>query len=473
MVNNRNESQDKNEKHIAIIGGGPGGYVAAIRAAQLGAHVTLIEKDRLGGTCLNVGCIPTKALLHSAEIVAMAKTSQQFGIKLPKPEIDWESVQKYKSDVSLKLQNGVKMLLKSRKVNVIAGEASFASDKSIRVSTGSSVKRIQADEIVIATGSLPIIPPIKGIKDNEDCIDSTACLELSKIPESLLVVGGGVIGIELASAYAKFGTKVIIVEKAPNILPTFDSDLSDFIGEKLKELGVEIHVDSSVEAVVKQEKGSDVHISFKERVVSKHVEKILISVGRKPNFDALNLQALGIKTESGRIAVNEFFETSQKNIYAIGDCVGKAMLAHTASAMGEYVVEKIMGLESAFFEDVNPACVYTSPEIASVGKTEAALKAGGIPYEVGRFDMMSNGKSLILGHGEGFIKVLAGKAHKEILGVHIMGEKATELIAEAALAIRLEATVDEIATTTHAHPTISEAFREAVLAVEARAIHSK
>lgn len=471
MINHQNK--DGNKKHIAIIGGGPGGYVAAIRAAQLGAKVTLIEKDQLGGTCLNVGCIPTKALLHSAEIAEMGKTSQQFGITFPAVEIDWTSVQKYKNDVSSKLQNGVKMLLKSRKVNLITGEASLASDKTIRVVKGDSEERIKADEIIIATGSVPIIPPIKGVKDNADCIDSTACLALEAIPKSLLVVGGGVIGVELASAYAKFGTKVIIVEKAPNILPTLDADLADFIKGKLRELGVEIYVESSVEEVVKQENGSEVRVSVKGSLLSQSVEKVLISVGRKSRIESLNLQALGIKTERGRIVVNEYFETSHKNIYAVGDCVGKVMLAHTASAMGEYVVEKIMGVESAFFENVNPACVYTSPEMASVGKTESELKAAGIPYEVGRFDMMSNGKALILGHAEGFIKVLVGKAHKEILGVHMVGEKATELIAEAALAIRLEATVEEIATTIHAHPTVSEAFREAVLAGEKRAIHSK
>lgn len=462
---------------ILVIGGGPGGYVAAIRAAQLGASVTVIEKEHLGGTCLNIGCIPTKCLLHSAELVEDIKNQgADIGVKVTGVEVDFPQVIAHKNAVSKKLTGGIGALFKMNKVAKVDGEASFIGPRKLSVKKADgTVETMTADAIIVATGSVNSQPPIPGLKENPNCIDSTGALSLEKLPKSMVVIGGGVIGLELACAYAAFGTKITVVEALDHMLPMLDSDLTDIGVAHMKKMGMEFHLECPVQAVEASPVGAKVVCRNKAgETVSFEAEKVLVAIGRKANTASLNLEAGGLKNDRGRIIVNEKMETSVSGVYAIGDCVlGYAQLAHTASAMGEVAAENIMGLSAVYDESTNPTCVYIEPEAASVGLTEEQAKAKGIDYKVGRFPMSANGKALILNGGEGLVKIIAGAKYGEVLGMHIVGPRATDLIAEGALAIRLEATVDELISTIHSHPTVTETLREAALNVEKRAIHTK
>ena len=458
--------------HVAIVGGGPGGYVAAIRAAQLGAKVTLIEKESIGGTCLNVGCIPTKSLLHSAEILAEARNAAEHGINIIINGVDWNKVQSKKDKVVSQLVNGVAGLLQLGKVNIIIGSARFKNSNTLVVTkTDSTTEEVSADRIIIATGSTPVMPPIPGVVDNSDCIDSTGALSLNEIPKSMVVIGGGVIGIEMASVYSQFGTRVIIIEAMPKLLPMMDAELTKYLRKDLESKGIEIITSAKVISVDKKAYNSVVTYKINEETYKIESEKILIAVGRKANVNGLDLEKAGIKTDSGKIQVNEKMETNVKGIYAIGDCLGKIMLAHIASAQGEIAAENALGEESFYDEKTNPSCVYTSLEFAGVGLTEEQAIEKNIDVIIGKFPMTSNGKALIMNNGDGIVKVVIGREFKEILGIHILGPRATEIIGEAALAIGMEATVEDIIATIHSHPTITEAVREAVLATENRAIH--
>lgn len=462
------------ENSIVVIGGGPGGYVAAIRAAQLGVKVTLIEKNKMGGTCLNVGCIPTKAILHSAELYAEIQKGAEIGINAKGVTVDWEKVMEYKNAVSTNLSNGVSGLMKMNKVKVIEGEASFTAAKTLKIiKKDGSAESITSDKIIIAAGSVPAIPPIPGVKENKNCIDSTGALSLPKIPKSMVVIGGGVIGIELASAYSRFGTKITIVEMLPKLLPMMDGELTNIVQAQLAASGVDFHLEAQVLAVEPSPVGAKVKVEAEGREVYFEAEKVLVAVGRRTDTAALNLDAAGLANDRGRITVNDKMETNIPGVYAIGDCIGKVMLAHTASAMGEVAAENAMGKSLVYEQKTNPSCVYVSPEFAGVGLTEEKAKEAGIDYKVGKFPMAANGKAMIMGCTDGMVKVIADKKYGEILGVHILGPRATDLIAEAAIAIRLEATVDELVDTIHAHPTVAEAVREAALATDKRAIHSK
>lgn len=462
---------------ILVIGGGPGGYVAAIRAAQLGASVTVIEKEHLGGTCLNIGCIPTKCLLHSAELVEDIKNQgADIGVKVTGVEVDFPQVIAHKNAVSKKLTGGIGALFKMNKVAKVDGEASFIGPRKLSVKKADgTVETMTADAIIVATGSVNSQPPIPGLKENPNCIDSTGALSLEKLPKSMVVIGGGVIGLELACAYAAFGTKITVVEALDHMLPMLDGDLTDIGVAHMKKMGMEFHLECPVQAVEASPVGAKVVCRNKAgETVSFEAEKVLVAIGRKANTASLNLEAGGLKNDRGRIIVNEKMETSVSGVYAIGDCVlGYAQLAHTASAMGEVAAENIMGLSAVYDESTNPTCVYIEPEAASVGLTEEQAKAKGIDYKVGRFPMSANGKALILNGGEGLVKIIAGAKYGEVLGMHIIGPRATDLIAEGALAIRLEATVDELISTIHSHPTVTETLREAALNVEKRAIHTK
>ena len=462
---------------ILVIGGGPGGYVAAIRAAQLGASVTVIEKEHLGGTCLNIGCIPTKCLLHSAELVEDIKNQgADIGVKVTGVEVDFPQVIAHKNAVSKKLTGGIGALFKMNKVAKVDGEASFIGPRKLSVKKADgTVETMTADAIIVATGSINSQPPIPGLKENPNCIDSTGALSLEKLPKSMVVIGGGVIGLELACAYATFGTKITVVEALDHMLPMLDGDLTDIGVAHMKKMGMEFHLECPVQAVEASPVGAKVVCRNKAgETVSFEAEKVLVAIGRKANTASLNLEAGGLKNDRGRIIVNEKMETSVSGVYAIGDCVlGYAQLAHTASAMGEVAAENIMGLSAIYDESTNPTCVYIEPEAASVGLTEEQAKAKGIDYKVGRFPMSANGKALILNGGEGLVKIIAGAKYGEVLGMHIIGPRATDLIAEGALAIRLEATVDELISTIHSHPTVTETLREAALNVEKRAIHTK
>lgn len=460
------------ETTVAVIGGGPGGYVAAIRAAQLGGKVTLIEKNKLGGTCLNVGCIPTKALLHAAEAISEAKEAAAYGINVEVKSVDWDKVQTKKSAITNQLVSGVTGLMKANKIKVAEGTASFASKDTLTVVKKDGTKEnMTFDKIIIAAGSIPAVPPIPGVKENANCVDSTGALSFEAIPKSLLVIGGGVIGIELATAYSKFGTEVTVVEAAPKLLPMMDGELTAQMRKIMEGRGVKIMTEAKVQSVEAAAVGAKVQVEVGGKVQAFEAEKVLVAVGRRTDTEGLNLDAVGIANDRGRITVNDKMETNVPNVYAIGDCLGKVMLAHVASAQGEVAAENALGEDAVYNGATNPSCVYTDPEFAGVGLTEEKAKELGIAYTVGKFPLMANGKSLIMNGGVGSMKFILGKEYKEVLGVHILGPRATDLIGECALAIGMEATVEDIIATIHAHPTVTEAVREAALAAEKRAIH--
>ena len=463
-------------KTVLVIGGGPGGYVAAIRAAQLGAKVTVIEKEHLGGTCLNVGCIPTKCLLHSAELVEDIKNQgKEIGVEVEGVKVNFPQVIKHKNDISKKLTSGIAGLFKMNKVKKIDGEASFVAPGKLSVKKADgTTEEMTADAIILATGSVNSQPPIPGLNENPNCIDSTGALSLEKLPKSMVVVGAGVIGLELACAYAAFGTKITVVEAMASMLPMLDGDLTKIGVEHMKKMGMEFNLECPVQSVEPSPVGAKVVCKNKAgETVSFEAEKVLVAIGRRANTASLNLEAGKLDNDRGRIIVNDKMETSVPGVYAIGDCVfGHAQLAHTASAMGEVAAENIMGIPAVYDEKTNPTCVYIEPEAASVGLTEEQCKAQGIEYKVGKFPMSANGKALIINGGEGLVKIIADAKYGEVLGMHIIGPRATDLIAEGALAIRLEATVDELISTIHSHPTVTETMREAALNLEKRAIHT-
>ena len=465
------------KKSVIVIGGGPGGYVAAIRAAQLGAEVTVVEKQYLGGTCLNVGCIPTKCLLHSAELVEQIKTQgKEIGVEVEGVKVNFPQVIAHKNAISKQLTSGVAGLLKLNKVKKVDGTAKFTGEKQLEVTKADGSKEtMTADAIIVATGSVNAQPPIPGLKENPNCIDSTGALSLEKLPQTMVVIGGGVIGLELACAYAAFGTKITVVEAMDHMLPMLDGDLTKIGVAHMKKMGMDFHLECPVQSVESSSVGAKVVCKDKSgKTVTFEAEKVLVAIGRKANTAGLDLAAGKIDNDKGRILVNDKMETNVPGVYAIGDCVfGHAQLAHTASAMGEVASENICGLEAHYCEKTNPTCVYMEPEAASVGLTEEQCKAQGIAYKVGKFSMSANGKALILNGGEGLVKIIAGKKYGEILGMHIIGPRATDLISEGALAIGCECTLDEIINTIHSHPTVTETIREAALHAEKRAIHTK
>lgn len=462
-------------KSVIVVGGGPGGYVAAIRAAQLGAKVKLIEKQYLGGTCLNVGCIPTKCLLHSAELMSeIQNKGKELGVEVSGVKLNFPQVIAHKNAVSKQLTGGVAVLLKANKVEKIDGEAVFTAPKTLNVNKpdGSS-ETMTADAIIVSTGSVNSTPPIPGLKENQNCIDSTGALSLEKLPKSMIVIGGGVIGLELACAYAAFGTKIRVIEALDHMLPMLDKDISKIGIEHMKKMGIEFSLECPVQSVADDPEGVRVNCKDKSgKEVSFTAEKVLVAIGRKPNTAGLGLETGKIDNDRGRIKVNNRMETSVPGVYAIGDCVaGYAQLAHTASAMGEVAAENICGENAVYDESTNPTCVYIEPEAAAVGLTEEQAKEKGIDYIVGKFPMSANGKALILNGGEGLVKIIAGREFGEILGMHIIGPRATDLIAEGALAIGGEMTLDELIATIHSHPTVTESLRECAMDTLGRAVH--
>ena len=462
---------------VLVIGGGPGGYVAAIRAAQLGAEVTLVERQYLGGTCLNVGCIPTKCLLHSAELMMeLQARGQALGVLADNVRVDFPQVIANKNAVSKKLTGGIASLLKANGVTKLDGEAVFIAPKTLELTRPDGTKEtLTADKIILATGSVNAVPPIPGLRENPNCIDSTGALSLEKLPESMVVIGGGVIGLELACAYAAFGTQITVVEALDHMLPMLDADLTAIGLRRMKKMGMKFHLECPVQAVEESPVGAKVVCKDKNgETVAFEAEKVLVAVGRRANTASLDLEAGGVANDRGCILVNDKMETNVPGVYAIGDCVmGYAQLAHTASAMGETAAENAMGGDSHYDERTSPTCVYIEPEAASVGLTETQCAAQGLNYMVGKFPMAGNGKALILNNGEGIVKILADRESHRVLGMHIIGPRATDLIAEGALAIKMGSTVDDLIETIHSHPTVTEAVREAALNAEDRAIHIK
>lgn len=455
---------------LLVIGGGPGGYVAAMKAAMLGQEVTLVERDHVGGTCLNRGCIPTKAILQSAELYHQMQNSADIGIMAENVRVDLAQVDRRKQNVVNTLVKGVEGLLRARKVTLMPGEASFAAPDLVTVkkSDGSS-ETIRAEKIIIAAGSKPSAPPIPGI-DGKNVITSTEALQVKELPESMIIIGGGVIGMEIGAAYSRFGVKIIVIEALERILPPVDAEIS---AEYVKQIRgqMEIHTGSRVEKIADKDGKKAVLYTSEGKTCEAIADKVLVCIGRRPDTESLQLEKAGVKTERGAVVVDEEFRTNIPGIWCIGDANAKCMLAHAASAQGIHVAEQIAGKKCGTRMDLVPSCIYTDPEIASVGMTEEQAKEAGIDYKVGRFPFRGNGRSLILGKGTGFVKIIGDSRYGEILGVHIIGPNATELIAECAVAMHLEACVEDLAETIHAHPTVSESIMEAAESFLGGAIH--
>jgi dihydrolipoamide dehydrogenase len=456
---------------LLILGGGPGGYVAAIKAAHLGAEVTLVDKKYIGGTCLNVGCIPTKVLLNTTDLYHTIKTDgKNMGILSEKLSVDWEKLMRRKTNISNSLVKGVEGVLASNGVEIIMGEGKFTSKNQVEVIKEDGTKDIvDFDKAIIATGSEPVILPIPGIR-GENILTSSEILSLEKLPESLCIVGGGVIGCEFASLFSKLGVEVTIVEMLPGIVQNMDQEVVQYLDFELRNEGVEILTNSKVEKFNSGEDFVEITAATPEGEKIIKADKVLLSIGRKSVVDNVGLENIGIEYDR-TIKINKKFQTNIPNIYAIGDCTGGAMLAHAASAQGIAVVENIIKNKSKMDFKTVPYCIYTKPEVASVGMTEEQVKEKGISYSVGKFPLMSNAKALILGETNGLVKFIVDNSTDEILGMHMAGPKATELIVEGALALRLEATIDEILTTIHAHPTVGEALHEAAHGVHGYPIH--
>jgi dihydrolipoamide dehydrogenase len=457
-------------KKLIVVGGGPGGYVAAIAAAQAGAEVHLIEREHLGGTCLNVGCIPTKVLLHSALIYEDIASGSVAGVTAVGLRFDIAELLRHKEQIVKSLVGGVGGLLRANGVHLHTGNATIKSASAVTIDADGSTDTVEGDAIIISTGSVPAVIPFPG-HDLPQVMDSTGALAPEAVPESLLIVGGGVIGVEFASFYNAIGTKVTIVEMLDEILPPVDKDVAALMRRILTDKGVGILTGAKLQSVEAEGDAVTVQVETSEGATRIAVEKVLVAVGRKPNTDGLGLESVGVQTERGAIVVDENFETSAKGIYAIGDCNAKIMLAHAASAQGEAVVSHILTGMHHYNGKVIPSCVYTFPEIASVGITEQEAKARDLDYRCGVFSLSGNGKAKIGGDNGGFIKIIADAEFGEVLGAHLIGPGVTEMIGEPAMVMSMEGTVDDIIRTIHAHPTVSEAIGEAAMSVFGNAIH--
>lgn len=460
-------------KRIAIIGAGPGGYVAAIRAAQLEAQVYLIENREIGGTCLNRGCIPTKTYFRNAQILSDLRNSHEFGIKVEGFSLDGKALLERKNKVVNDLVSGIERLIGSyQNIELIQGKASFKDKNTLNVQlNGGGSKEVEADNIIIATGSFPQMTETKGI-DLPGVITSDDLLELDHVPETLIVVGGGVIGLEFASIYRELGSHVILL--ASRILKDGDKEIAKRLTPMLKKQGIETYVDIRAKEITKDGERLKVVARYKEKDEEIEVigDYVLIASGRAPLVEGLNLEGIGVEFSGRGIKVNDSYETTVPGIYAIGDVNSKGIqLAHVASSQGEYVVETIMGHKPDLNHEHWPACVFTMTEVAQVGFTEEQLKEKGIDYRSSKFMFSANGKALSLGETDGIVKILASNEDNRILGVHIIGPHANDLIHEGALAISNNMDVSAIKRTIHAHPTLSEAFFEAALGLDEAAIH--
>ncbi len=455
------------EYDVLVLGGGPGGYVAAIKAGQSGLKTALIEKNALGGVCLNWGCIPTKTLLKGAKVYHYIKNAETFGIDIPDKKqisINWPNMIKRKDNIVKRLTGGVKVLLDKNGVDTYIGLGSVIDKNTVEVNG----ERIKTKNLIIATGSKPFIPPIKGIEEglkNHFVLTSKEILDLKELPKRLVIIGGGVIGIEFASLFRELNTEVTIIEKAPNILLNVDDEIRQTMLKKLTKMGINIYTNADVLEI--GENGLDVSINNKTEKFP--ADRVLISIGTRPNTD--NLAHLGLELDRSAIKTNEKLETNIKCVYAIGDVNGKYMLAHVASHEGIVAVENILGHETKLDYGKIPSGIYTSPEIAFVGLTEDQAKAQGFDVTVGTFPLSANGKALGEGETDGFMKIIADKKYGEILGAHILSPNATDMIAELVVTMNLEGTMYDIANSIHPHPTFSEAIMEASLSAIDKPIH--
>ncbi|MFK9093207.1 dihydrolipoyl dehydrogenase [Bacillus salipaludis] len=470
------------EYDLVILGGGTGGYVAAIRASQLGLKTAIVEKGKLGGTCLHKGCIPSKALLRSAEVFATAKHSEDFGVMTGEVSLNFGKVQERKNKIIDQLHKGVQHLMKQGKIDVyeglgrILGPSIFSpmpGTISVEMNNGEENEMLIPKNVIVATGSRPRTLPGLEI-DGDFVMSSDEALQLEALPKSIIIVGGGVIGIEWASMLSDFGVEVTVIEYADRIIPTEDREISKEMQRLMKKKGIKLVTSAKVlpETLVR-DNGVAVSAEVKGGVKEFKAEKLLVSVGRQANTEGIGIENTEILVEKGFISTNEFFQTKESHIYAIGDCIGGLQLAHVASHEGIVAAMHIAGKDPSPFDyNLVSRCIYSNPEVSSVGITEDQAKEKGHKVKVGKFSFRAIGKALVFGESDGFVKIIADEETNDILGVHMVGPHVTDMITEAGLAMVLDATPWEIAHTIHPHPTLSEAIGEAALAVDGKAIHS-
>ena len=458
-----------------VIGGGPGGYVCAIRLSQLGIKTACVEsKNALGGTCLNIGCIPSKNLLNFSEKFYSTKNFSNLGIEVGKVKLNLDKVMKNKDKAVDVLTKGIEFLFKKNKVTYYKGTASLKSSNQISVTSSKNKEIIiETENVIISTGSEPASLP--GIKfDEKVIVSSTGALSLNTVPKKMVVIGGGYIGLEMGSVWSRLGSEVHVIEFLDHITPGMDKEISKEFMKILQKQGINFHLETKVESIKKNNKGVIILTSDKnKKKINFNCDVALISVGRKPNTKNLNLSSVGVVLdEKKRIKTDKNFKTNIKNIYAIGDVIEGPMLAHKAEEEGIAVAELLAGQSGHVNYDVIPGVIYTSPEVASVGKTEEQLKELKVKYKVGKFPFLANSRAKAINEPEGFVKILADEKTDKVIGVHIIGPHAGEIIAETAIAMEFGASSEDIARTCHAHPTFSEAVKEAALSVDKRAIHS-
>ncbi len=458
-----------------VIGGGPGGYVCAIRLSQLGIKTACVEsRESLGGTCLNIGCIPSKSLLNLSESFHKVKHFSNLGIEISTVKLNLEKMMKNKDKVVTILTKGIEFLFKKNKVTHYKGTGSFKSATQVSIIDDKKKKTtIESDKIIISTGSEPISLP--GVKfDEKIIVSSTGALELSKVPKKMVIVGAGYIGLEMGSVWSRLGSEVHVVEFLDHITPGMDKEISKEFMKILQKQGINFHLQTKVNSIKKNNKGALVSTTNKDgKKINFECDVVLVSVGRKPNTKNLNLNAIGIVLDDKkRIKVDKNFQTNVKNIYAIGDVIAGPMLAHKAEEEGIAIAELIAGQSGHVNYNIIPGVVYTSPEVASIGKTEEQLKDLNQKYKVGKFPFMANSRAKAINETDGFVKILAEEKTDKVLGVHIIGSHAGEMIAQIAIAMEFGASSEDIARTCHAHPTFSEAIKEAALSVDKRPIHS-
>mgnify|MGYP001300626468 FL=1 len=460
------------EFDITVIGSGPAGYVCAIRAAQLGYNVCCIEKSQtLGGTCLNIGCIPSKSLLHSSHLYDQASDLKKLGINFDNVSFDLSKIMEKKSESVESLTKGVEFLFKKNKINRKSGFAKLKNINEIEILSGEKSETIKSAKIIIATGS-EVSSPNGVVIDEKDILSSTGALSLEKVPNHLVVIGAGYIGLEMGSVWSRLGSKVTVIEYADRILPGMDTEVSSSFQKILIKQGFDFKLSTALRSVNKEGDSLSVSVENKGQTMNIDCDKVLISTGRRPYTFGLNLEELGvILDDKGFIITDNHFKTSIDNIYAVGDCKLGPMLAHKASEEGTAVAEIINGQAGHVNYNAIPSVIYTAPEVASVGKTEDEIKAAGVTYKVGKFPFTANAKAKVMNDTGGFVKILSDNKSDEVLGVHIIGADAGNMIGELTVAMEFGASAEDIARTCHAHPTLTESIKEAALNVENQAIH--
>jgi dihydrolipoamide dehydrogenase len=460
------------EFDITVIGSGPAGYVCAIRAAQLGYNVCCIEKGQtLGGTCLNIGCIPSKSLLHSSHLYDQASDLKKLGINFDNVSFDLSKIMEKKSESVESLTKGVEFLFKKNKINRKSGFAKLKNINEIEILSGEKSETIKSAKIIIATGS-EVSSPDGVVIDEKDILSSTGALSLQSVPNHLVVIGAGYIGLEMGSVWSRLGSKVTVIEYADRILPGMDTEVSSSFQKILIKQGFDFKLSTALRSVSKEDDSLAVSVENKGQTMDIDCDKVLISTGRRPYTFGLNLEELGVKlNDQGFIITDNHFKTSIDNIYAVGDCKLGPMLAHKASEEGTAVAEIIDGQAGHVNYNAIPSVIYTAPEVASVGKTEDEIKAEGVTYKVGKFPFTANAKAKVMNDTGGFVKILSDNKTDEVLGVHIIGADAGNMIGELTVAMEFGASAEDIARTCHAHPTLTESIKEAALNVENQAIH--